>query len=423
MKDIYACIEKKDISREEMENQFDVFISKISHFKIKNILIVPPDITRYYSMAGTITQTLYTKLSEKYNVDIMPALGTHAKMSEQDIKKMFGDSVPQSKFLTHNYKNDLVSVGTISDSMTHELSEGVFSEEIHVELNKELVSGKYDLVLSVGQVVPHEIVGMANYSKNIFIGLGGKDVINKTHMIGALYGIEKILGEENNPVRNLLDYMEKTFAYNIPCIYILTVTTVEDDAAKLQGLYISDTRRAFEQASKRSREVNITYLDKPLHKIVAYMEAFEYRSLWVANKSIYRTRKIIADGGELLVLAPGVMSFGENAEINDFIKKYGYKGTDALLDIYNNDIEAKDKMMALAHLMHGSTEGRFKITYAVDFLSKSEIENVGYRYINIRDALKRYNPNTLREGYNEMPDGEIIYFIKRPASGLWSLQR
>jgi len=173
-------------------------------------------------------------------------------------------------------------------------------------------------------------------------------------------------------------------------------------------------------AAQRSKEKNITILDKPIKKIVAYMGPEEFRSTWLANKSIYRTRMAIADGGELLVIAPGLQIFGEQPEIDRLIRKYGYVGTEKVMQAYKSNDDLKASRSAAAHLIHGSSEGRFTITYAPGKMSREDIEKVNFRYMDINEAISKYNPEKLKDGWNKTPDGEEFYYIGAPAMGLWA---
>ncbi|MDR1376364.1 MAG: lactate racemase domain-containing protein [Synergistaceae bacterium] len=390
---------------------------------LKKILIIPPDFTRCYSMAGEITRILYEKFHERAEIHIMPAVGTHMPLIEEERFKMFGESIPEACFLHHKWQSDTVPIGVVPREFLAEISRGLFAVDVEVELNRRVVEGGYDLVLSVGQVVPHEVAGMANYSKNIFVGVGGRNMINKSHMLGAVCGTEQALGNDHTPVRRLFDYAQEKFLKDIPLVYILTVTTRDETGVHLNGLFVGSDRTPFEKAVALSKRLNITYLEKPVRKVVTYLDEFELKSTWVGNKGLYRTRMIIADGGELVLLAPGVRTFGENEETDLMIRKYGYKGRDYVLDLYERGAFGNRAMVA-AHLIHGSSDGRFSITYATDgaLLSKEEVESVGYRHMEIKKAYDLYNPKDLREGFNVLPNGEEIYYVGTPALGLWKVK-
>lgn len=421
MKELYLTEEEKGISGEQLEKMLDDLL--VQYPDAKKVLIIPPDYTRCYSYAGEITQLLYKKLSPSAQIDVMPALGTHMAMNEDEMQKFFGDVVPRDRIIVHHWQTDTVCLGYVPAEICSEISNGLFPEQIDVEVNHLLVDGGYDLILSVGQVVPHEVVGMANYSKNIFVGTGGREMINKSHMLSAICGMEKALGVIDSPARKVYDYAQQHFIDGkLPLVYLQTVTTRENDTLKLHGLYIGESRKPFEKAAELAQKLNIIHVDHRAKKVVTYLDPEELKTTWVGNKGIYRTRMTVADGGELIVLAPGVIAFGENEEMDKMTRKYGYTGTEHILELYRQGV-FEGRLMSAAHLMQGSTEGRFTVTYATkpENLSKEEIESVGYQWADYNEITKRYNPETLKEGWNVLPDGEEVYFVGTPALGLWKV--
>jgi hypothetical protein len=186
------------------------------------------------------------------------------------------------------------------------------------------------------------------------------------------------------------------------------------------GVYVGDDLETYLQAARRSKAQNITVFDEPVKKIVAVMQADEFRSTWVANKAVYRTRMAMADGGELLILAPGLERFGEQDDVDAFIRKYGYCGTPRAMAQYKTNADMQDLAHATAHLLHGSSEDRFTIRYAPGHLSRKEIEGVNFASADLAEMLKRYDPAKMKEGWNTMPDGERVYFISTPSAGLWA---
>jgi nickel-dependent lactate racemase len=282
-----------------------------------------------------------------------------------------------------------------------------------------LAEGGFDLILSIGQVVPHEVAGMANHNKNIFIGTGGSEGINKSHFLGAAYGMERIMGRVDNPVRKVLNYASDNFANHLPIVYVLTVVSATDDGQITRGLFIGDDIECFNLAAELSLKVNLQMLDKALEKVIVYLDPEEYKSTWLGNKSIYRTRMAMADGGELIVLAPGVGEFGEDAAIDNLIRKYGYVGTERVLELVKTQDDLNANLSAAAHLIHGSSEERFKITYCPGKLTKREIEAVNFKYADLSEMMSIYNPEKLTDGFNTI-NGSEIYFISNPGLGLWS---
>lgn len=385
----------------------------------KKVLAIPPDITRYYSHAGILTRYALDHYGDRLT-DILPALGTHASMTVKEIGKMF-PGVPGERFRIHDWRNDVVTLGEVPASYVEEVSGGRVSYPWPAQVNRLLVEGGFDLMLSLGQVVPHEVIGMANYNKNIFVGTGGPEGINKSHFLGAAYGMEKIMGRADTPVRRVLNYASDNFAKELPIVYVLTVIgRGENGELAVRGLFIGDDHVCFEKASRLSLEVNFEMLEKPLKKVVVYLEPDEFKSTWLGNKSIYRTRMAIADGGELVVLAPGLKEFGEDREIDRLIRKYGYLTTPEILKAVDENEDLRSNLSAAAHLIHGSTEGRFRVTYCPGALTRQEIESVNYEFGHLLPALERYDPARLKDGYNILDDGEEIFYISNPALGLWA---
>ncbi|MCL1819959.1 MAG: lactate racemase domain-containing protein [Oscillospiraceae bacterium] len=372
---------------------------------LKKVLLIPPDATRTHSCAGEITRALFEILGNNCHIDVMPALGTHEPMSERECADFLG--IPYSSVIHHDWRGDVVKLGEVPGEYVASVSEGLVTTPIDVEINKRLLDTSYDQIISIGQVVPHEVAGMANYSKNIFVGVGGSSMINSSHMLGAFYGIERTLGKTDTPVRKVFDYAEEHFISQIPLLYVLTVT----DGGELEGLFIGRDREMFGRAAEMSRQKNITFVDAPLKKCVVYLNEQEFKSTWLGNKAIYRTRMAMADGGELIILAPGVKRFGEDSEVDALIRKYGYAGRERVLELVKNNEDLRRNLSAAAHLIHGSSDGRFSVTYAVDKLSRAKIEGVGFNYMPLSEALELYNP----------PPNDI-YFIENPALGLWAIK-
>lgn len=387
---------------------------------LKKVLLLPPDFTRMHSGAGKITAMYYEMLKDTCQVDIMPALGTHDPMTPAECREFFGEKVPLSNIVVHNWRNDVVKIGEVPGEYVKEVSEGLLDYPLNAEVNKRLLDKSYDLIISIGQVVPHEVVGMANYNKNIFVGCGGSDTINKSHFLGAVYGMERMMGRADTPVRRVFNYAEDHFLQDVPLMYVLTVTTVTDGKVNIEGLFSGRSLKIFEEAVKLSQEKNLTFLDRPLKKVIVYLDEREFKSTWLGNKAVYRTRMAIADAGELIILAPGVKKFGEDEGIDKLIRKYGYVGRMKVLEHYKANQDLQDNLSAAAHLIHGSSDDRFSITYAVEKLTKEEVEGVNFKYMPLKEAYQKYNPERLKDGFNKLENGEEIFFISNPAIGLWA---
>jgi nickel-dependent lactate racemase len=386
----------------------------------RRVLLLPPDLTRAHSGAGWITETIYNLLPKSCDVHVIPTLGQHVPHTEAENKWMFG-SIPNERIHAHDWRNGVVPVGKIPDEKVSETTGGKANWDIPVALNKSLMQEPWDLIINIGHVVPHEVLGFANHNKNYFIGLGGKETICASHLAAGVYGIENNLGNLITPLRACYNWAEKQFLGRLPDVYFQVVMK-RDAANKLvhTGVFVGDDLETYLQAARLSREVNITTFDKPVKKIVAHMQADEFRSTWVANKAVYRTRMAMADGGELLIIAPGLERFGEQPEVDALIRKYGYAPTREVLAQYKKNADLQDLAHAAAHLIHGTSEGRFTIRYAPGRLRRDEVEQVKFAYADINETLRRYPIDKLNEGWNTMPDGEEIFYISTPSAGLWS---
>lgn len=388
----------------------------------KRVLALPPDFTRANSYAGPITEMIYDHFGTALT-DVMPALGTHSPMTGEQISAMFGHT-PKELFRVHDWRNDVVTVGEVPAEYVEKVSEGRLHYPWKAQVNKLLLDRSFDLILSIGQVVPHEVIGMANYTKNIFVGVGGAEGINKSHYLGATYGMERIMGRARTPVRDVMEYAAQKFTADLPIVYIQTVLSKDEKGIlRLRGLFIGDDYECFRMASELALRTNFIMVGKPIDRCLVWLDPQEFKSTWLGNKAIYRTRMALADGAELIVMAPALKEFGEDATIDTLIRKYGYRGTPYILQAVEKNQDLKDNLGAAAHLIHGSSEGRFRITYCPGpQMSREEIESVGFGYGDLETVMKRFRPDTLHDGWNTLPDGEEIYYIPNPALGLWAVK-
>lgn len=408
-----------------------------SGYDLGRVLAVPPDITRLHSGSGEVLSALFRILGDRLT-EVIPAVGTHAPMTEGEIRRMY-PGVPERLFRTHNYRTDVTTLGTIEAAFIEEQSEGKLSFPWPAQISRRIASGDHSLVLSIGQVVPHEVAGMANHAKNIFVGTGGAEAINRSHYLGAVYGMERIMGVADNPVRRVLNRAAQEFTGDLPIVYILTVVgrdtgahptggpptdtvACSGETPHIVGLFAGDDQECFYQAAELSREHNVITLERPPTTVVVSLDPESYRSTWLGNKAIYRTRKAIADGGELFVYAPGVREFGEDPTIDRLIRDHGYCNTEQVLAAVRagGEEDLAGNLGTAAHLIHGSTEGRFSVTYAPGHLKRAEIEGVGYHYADPGELAARLRISELRDGWNYVA-GREVYYVSQPGLGLWEV--
>ncbi|MEC8558154.1 MAG: lactate racemase domain-containing protein [Planctomycetota bacterium] len=398
--------------REALQAAFDAAGSP------ERVLALPPDHTRSDSRAGELTCLAHDMLGERLT-DVMPALGTHAPMTEDELQYMFGD-LPRELIRIHDWKNDVHTLGDVDADFVLEATEGIYDQPWTSQVNKLLVEGGHDLILSLGQVVPHEVVGMANYNKNIFVGTGGDKGINESHYLSALYGMERTMGRCDTPLRRILNEAQDRFCGSMPLMYVLTVVESLPDARKVvRGIYVGDSHEVFFAAGELSAKVNRFVVERTPKTVVVTMDPKKYKRTWLANKAIYRTRMLIGDGGRLVIIAPGVKSFGESAVVDGVIRKYGYRKTSEVLELVAENEDLQDNLGAAAHLIHGTSEGRFEILYAPGELLQDEIESVGYQYGDWQQLQAQYRVEGLANGWHTDELGEEFYFVSDPGLGLW----
>ena len=405
-----------DFSPQELKQ---MLIDALAGLGTRNkVLAIPPDGTREHSRAGELTRYTWEHYGDRLK-GILPALGTHTPMSPAQIESMF-TGVPKNLFLDHNWRTDVETLGEVPVEIVREQSEGKLDEPWPVQVNRLVSQGGFDLIVSFGQVVPHEVIGMASYNKNILVGVGGSGWINRSHYLAGIYGLERIMGRAVNPVRNVFNYAYERFLRHLPIIHVLTVVSRRKDGTlAVRGLFIGDDVECFHRAAELSLKVNFEMLEKPIKKAVVYLDPSEFHSTWIGNKAVYRTRMALADGADLIILAPGVREFGEDKAIDEMLRKYGYRGTPATLAAVKANADLAANLGAAAHMMHSSSEGRFNIIWCPGKLTREEVEGVGFAYGDVNEMMKRYDPAKLKEGYNRV-DGEDVFFVGNPALGLWA---
>jgi nickel-dependent lactate racemase len=423
-----------DLSDSEVDSLFSQVLANACAelASVSSVLLIPPDITRFYSRAGFLTGIACRELAKKgIAVTVLPALGTHVPLNAAERERMF-PGVPESLFRVHDWRNDVVELGRIEREWIEHTTVGAVSYDWPIQVNKLLLNGGFDLIVSLGQVVPHEVIGMANHAKNLLVGTGGKEAIDKSHFAGAAYGMEKMMGRTDTPVRAMLDEGIRRYGDMLPpVLYAQTVLSARGEAEAsaigkprgslaLRGLFCGFGRDCFEQAAALSRAVNVDLLDEPVQKAVVYLEPEEFRTTWLGNKAVYRTRMAMADGGELLIIAPGLERFGEDMGIDALIRRHGYRPAKVIREKVNTDPELANSLSAAAHLIHGSSEDRFTVRYCPGpGLSRQEMESVGFAWGDIGEAMARYDVKKLATGWNTGADGERFFFVPNPALGLW----
>ena len=239
----------------------------------RRVLLVPPDHTRLHSRSGEIAGCLYETLTAAgCDVGVLPALGTHAAMSEAEVQLLFGDRIPFERILVHRWRDGVVQLGELAGAEIEALSRGRYSDPIPVEVDEQLLDG-WDLVVSIGQVVPHEVVGTAGFTKNVVIGLGGAATIHRSHFLGAVCGMETLMGRAQTPVRDAIDSaFDRHLAGSVDVLWILTVTEDTPGGVVQRGLFTGrggsgdSGGAAYRAAAELAAGCNIVTVPEPLER-------------------------------------------------------------------------------------------------------------------------------------------------------------
>ena len=384
----------------------------------RRVLALPPDHTRSDSRAGDLTCLAHQMLGSRLT-DVMPALGTHEAMTPAELDRMF-PGLPHDLIRVHRWRDDVVTLGEVDADFVGQATGGLYRRPWKAQVNRLLLEGKHDLILSLGQVVPHEVIGMANYNKNVFVGTGGKEGINESHYLSALCGMERTMGRCDTPLRRILNQAQDQFCSDMPLMYVLTVVeSLPSGEKKLRGLFAGNSHDTFFAAGELAAQVNCFVVDRAPQTVVVTMSGKKYKKTWLANKAIYRTRMLVAQSGRLVIIAPGVERFGDDLEIDGLIRKYGYITTPEVLQQVEKNVDLRGNLSAAAHLMHGTSENQFEIVYAPGKLSREETESVRYSYANHVEMTALYQPEGRTDGWHVDANGDEFYYISDPGLGLW----
>lgn len=418
------------ITRDELRTAVVKIVETAAPAGGARVLLVPPDHTRLHSRAGEITAIVFEHLTDSgRDVWVLPATGTHVAMGAEDLNRMFGAGIPHERVLAHDYRNGVVPIGEV-DPAALGLG-GSDDSPVAVDVSGHLLQG-WDLVISIGQVVPHEVAGMANFTKNLIVGLGGDAMIGRSHLLGAEVGIEQVIGEPDNPVRRLIDTaFDRYLADRIDVLWLLTVMESTSTGVVQRGVFAGSGRStetggaAFRAAADLAARCAITTVEEPFERVVCWMDPAEFSTTWLANKAIYRCRRAMATGGELMILAPGVAGFGEDPTIDQLIRRHGYRGTQATLDALGRDPDLAANPAAAAHLIQGSSEGRFAVVYCTDpdagGLTPTEVERVGFDWLPLDAELARLGVNEATVAGDHLDaDRRPFHYLDHPALGLWT---
>ena len=327
--------------------------------------------------------------------DVLVAQGTHPPMSESQKRTKLGlDDAPDDFFgeiYDHRWDipTELVTIGELSLDRVKKITAGLITHSVRVSINKLLAPGVYDRVIVFGATVPHEVAGFAGGAKYFFPGVAGPELTHTTHWLGALAGIENVIGQVETPVRELIEAASELLS---PQIISLNTVVSRDSSDRLivHALFAGDIREAFRRAAEVSRLVHIRYTGRKYKKVVALLDP-HYDELWVGGKASYKLGAIVEDGGELIIYAPHLTRISETH--GALIEKYGYAPLETVRDMLGASQELKENLCIAAHLAHVSYAGRvdengrvvprYRITMATG-LDEATCTRVNLGYLDYR---------------------------------------
>jgi nickel-dependent lactate racemase len=292
--------------------------------------------------------------------DALVAQGTHVPMTHEEKRLKIGGTEKSVPGLGHIYDHqwnipeELVTIGELSAARVTELTGGLISNAVSVNLNRRLGPGVYDTVIIFSATVPHEVAGFAGGAKYLFPGVAGPDLTHATHWLGALAGIENVIGRVETPTRHMIEAAADFVAAQIITLNSV-ITREEDNRLRTHALFAGDFRDAFRRAAEVSRQVHIKYTGRKYQRVVALLDE-HYDELWVGGKASYKLGGIIKEGGELIIYAPHLRSISETH--GRLIEKYGYAPLDRVREMVALSTELQNNLAVAAHLAHVSYAGQ-----------------------------------------------------------------
>jgi nickel-dependent lactate racemase len=288
--------------------------------------------------------------------DALVAQGTHPPMSPAQKLAKIGCASFAGQLFDHHWDNagELITLGELSATTVSELTRGLIEQSVPVTVNKLLAPGVYDTVLVFGATVPHEVAGFAGGAKYFFPGVAGPELTHTTHWLGALAGIENIIGEVETPTRKLIEAAAELIAARV--ISLNSVVSRDADGSLVTyALFTGDIRESFRRAAELSRRVHIRYTGRKYQKVVALLDP-HYDEMWVGGKASYKLGAIVEDGGELIVYAPHLNKLSKTH--GALIEKYGYAPLEVVRDMLGASPELRENLCIAAHLAHVAYAGR-----------------------------------------------------------------
>ncbi|PYS69780.1 MAG: hypothetical protein DMF69_15905 [Acidobacteria bacterium] len=372
----------------------------------ERVLAIVPDRTRddNTDLLFPVATRILTERDVR-SFDVLVAQGTHPPMSQEQKLSKLGLNDFAGSLFDHRWDipDELITLGELSGERVGELTGGLISEPVSVSLNKLLAPGVYDRVLIFGATVPHEVAGFAGGAKYFFPGVAGPELTHTTHWLGALAGIENIIGQVETPTRHMIEAAADFVPAKI--ISLNTVVSRNDEGRLITyGLFAGEVREAFRRAAEVSRLVHIRYTGRKYQRVVAVLDP-HYDEMWVGGKASYKLGAVIDDGGELIIYAPRLTKLSETH--GALIEKYGYAPLESVRDMLGVSQELRENLCIAAHLAHVSYAGRhdengqivprYRITMASG-LDEATCKRVNLGYLDYRSfdlEIFRNDPDTL----------------------------
>ena len=324
--------------------------------------------------------------------EVLIAQGTHAPMTDSEKyaktgREAWATWTRESEIHDHRWNNpsELIELGELGSETVSELTGGTYSEGVKVSVNRRISPANCDVVLIFGAVLPHEVAGFAGGAKYLFPGVSGRELTNVTHWIGALSGIESVIGRVDTPVRRMIEAAADMVPARI-ISFSSVVSRVNDGTMKTRALFAGDLRKTFRAAAEVSRDAHIRRTGRKYKRVVALLDR-HFDELWTGGKASYKLGGIIEDGGELIIYAPHLTQFSRTH--GKKIERFGYAPIERIKELAASEPELAEDLCVAAHLAHvayagaraddGSVGGRFRITLASQISrERCERANLGY---------------------------------------------
>lgn len=385
----------------------------------KRILVLTPDTTRTCPLPLMIRLLHKSIANSAARVDYMVALGTHTPLSDEAILKLYGVSAEEketvfknSRFLNHRWDLDdtLKRIGWIEEDEIEQLSAGRLRERVPVDINRAVFD--YDLIVVLGPVFPHEVVGFSGGAKYLFPGISGGEFLHSFHWLGAVVTCPGTIGLKNTPVREVINRAMRLVDVEVKCLAMVVKNQEE-----LYGLYAGDYKEAWSQAADLSAKVHIIVKDRPFHTVFGVCPPM-YDEIWTGGKVMYKLEQVVADGGRLIIYAPHIYEISRTwgrymEKIGYHVRDYFLTQMDRFTDIPRGVLAHSTHVRGIGKMSDGMERPRIEVILA------SAIPEETCRKIN----LGYQDPNTINPDDYRDREEEGILFVEKAGEILHHLKK